>query len=121
MRYQLVEIAGNKLPCRFGFNALSEFCSNTNTSLADLDSIASNMSLESALALIYVGLKDGHRVKCKEDGKVTDFKYTMEDVADLIDEDWDVMAKVFEVFESMMGGKKKKVHSMPKASRPTKK
>lgn len=118
MRYQEVEIAGEQYPCRFGFNALSEFCKLTGLKLQELDKIGQDIDLEQALSLIFCGLKDGHRVKNKDNNKPDNFNLTKEDVADLIDEDWSVMEKVFKVFEEMMSSKKKAQKPMPKASKP---
>ena len=83
MNYTFIEINKEKLPIKFGFNALRKYSSKTNTSLQDLDKLGVDMTLDGALNLIYCGIEDGHRAAKQE------FKLTIDDLADLIDNDLD--------------------------------
>ena len=52
MNYTFIEINKEKLPIKFGFNALRKYSSKTNTSLQDLDKLGVDMTLDDALTLI---------------------------------------------------------------------
>lgn len=90
---QIIETNERKLPVRFGFNALREFSRMTGMTLAQLESMGSDMTLDQAITLMFCGLKDGAR---KEK---TQFRYSVDDVADWIDDDEELIEKVFKVFE----------------------
>lgn len=98
---QFIDIADRKHPIRFGFNALREFSRMTGTTLADLEKLGEGMTLDHAVTLMYCGFKDGAR---KEKAP---FRYTVEDIADWIDEDGELIAKVFAVFEQQFAAEKK--------------
>jgi len=100
-------IAGKDYPVKYGFAALRAFSDATGTTLGDLGKLGSNMTFTQALALVWAGLKDGARVTKIE------FNLTIDDVADLLDEDDDAMTKVLKVFEDSLskpakGSRKKK-------------
>lgn len=81
VKLKKLAIGGELRPLHFGFAALSEWCEMSGLGIQDLGTIGDNLSLKSAISLIYVGLKHGAR-KSKED-----FKYNSDDVADWIDEE----------------------------------
>jgi|TARA_E500000305_G_C3933142_1_gene193746 hypothetical protein len=96
---QLKEIAIGKemRPLHFGFAALAEWCDMSGKGLADLGDIGDNLSLSSAINLIYCGLKHGARKKKKE------FIHTQDDIADWIDEEgMEVFNECMEVFTESM-------------------
>jgi len=96
---KLKEIAIGKemRPLHFGFAALAEWCDLTGKGLQDLGDIGENLSLTSAIGLIYCGLKHGAR-KAK-----IDFSFTSEDVADWIDDEgMGVFNECMEVFTESM-------------------
>lgn len=91
-----------KVPVRFGFNALREFSKMTGTTLSQLENLGEDMTLDQAVTLMFCGFKDGAR-KAK-----LPFKYTVDDVADWIDEDQDLIEKVFKVFEDQFASEVEK-------------
>lgn len=81
-----------ELAIRFGMNALRLFTKATNKTLNDLQYLGSDMSLEDALQLIQAGLIDGHRKAGQE------YIYSIEDIADFLDEDQSVLERAMKVF-----------------------
>ena len=99
--YNFVEIDGEKYPIRFGMNALRKFGKRTGTTLADLEKLGADMDLENALQLVYAGIEDGYR-KAKQKCELN-----MDSLADLIDNDYDALAKCMSILSQQMGGNKK--------------
>lgn len=97
--YEIIIINGNDYPVRFGMNSLRMFCKDTGRSLADLDSLGDGMSLDDACSLILNGIKDGSRVSGQE------CSLTIDEVADLLDEDFDAMNRVLNVFTEQFSSK----------------
>lgn len=88
-----IAIGGEMRPIHYGFAALGEWCDMSGISLQELGKIGDNLSLTSAIQLIYCGLKHG----CRRQKK--DFNYTHEDIADWIDDEgMDVFNDAMEVF-----------------------
>tara|TARA_R100001443_G_C3362866_1_gene179381 strand:+ start:1718 stop:2044 length:327 start_codon:yes stop_codon:yes gene_type:complete len=108
MNYSFININEKKYPIKFGFNALRKYSSKTNTSLQDLDKLGDNMTLDSALTLIYCGIEDGYRAAKQE------FDLTIDDLADLIDNDYDSIGRAMEILAEHMGGSNEK---KPKAKK----
>ena len=116
--YEVVIINGKDYSVRFGINSLRMFCKDTGRSLSDLDSLGDGMSLDDACYLILNGIKDGSRVSGQE------CSLTIDDVADLLDEDFDAMNKVLNVFTEQFSSKfsdekkpKGAVKKLPKAKK----
>ena len=101
-KYTFVEIGGQKHPIKFGFNALRKYSAKTDTSLQDLDKLGQEMSLDGALTLIHCGIEDGYRAAKQL------CELTLDDLAVLIDEDFDSIGRCMEVLSEQMGGKEKK-------------
>ncbi len=97
--YEIVIINGIDFPVRFGMNALRMFCKDTNKALSDLDKLGDSMSLDDACYLILNGIKDGSRVSGQE------CSLTVDGVADLLDEDFEALNKVLEVFSTQFSAK----------------
>jgi len=95
--FEYVKINGKKRPCKFGFNALRHFSRMTGIGISEMDKIGDNMTFDTALALIYCGLKDGARAS-KED-----FIYTMDDLGDDLDYDISAIERCMVLFTEMMG------------------
>lgn len=98
MNYTFIEINNKKLPIKFGFNALRKYSSKTNTTLQDLDKLGVDMTLNDALTLIYCGIEDGYRAAKQE------CEISIDDLADLIDGDFDSVGKAMEILTEQMGG-----------------
>lgn len=96
MKATPVFINGKDYPVKYGFAALRAFTDKTNTNLGELSALGDNMTISQAIALVWAGLKDGARVMKQ------DFNLSLDDVADLLDEDHDAMTKVLKVFELSM-------------------
>ena len=92
-----VEIGGEERPVKFGFAALMEFTEENGYTMADLDNLGENMKLKDALFLVWCGLKHGARVEKKP------YSYSIEEVADWLDEQPEAMDKVLNVFSSSFG------------------
>ena len=56
-----IETNERKHAVRFGFNALREFSRMTGTTLAQLEDLGVDMTLDQAVTLMYCGFKDGAR------------------------------------------------------------
>lgn len=82
---------GKLYPVYFGMNSHVEFCKLENVTLDELNAIQSNMKLNYIISFVYVGLKHGAR-KSKQE-----FKLTLEEVGDLIDDDKEFMNNVMDV------------------------
>jgi hypothetical protein len=107
--YTFVELGGKKYPLKFGFNALRKYSKKTGTTLAELNNIGDNMSLNDALILIHCGIEDGHRAakqKCV---------LSLDELADLMDGDMEGIARCMEVLAEMMGGSTEKKSKPKKA------
>jgi len=107
-KYEFVKIGTKQYPVKFGFSALRKYSAKTQTTLQDLEKLGQEMTLDGALTLIYCGIEDGYRAakqKCE---------LTIDDLGDLIDDDFDSISRCMEVLSSQMGGDKGK---KPKASK----
>jgi len=101
-KYTFTKIGSKDYPIKFGFNSLRKYSAKTNTSLQDLDKLGVNMNLDNALTLIFCGIEDGYRAAKQE------FSLTMDDLADLIDDDFDAIGRCMEVLAEQMGGNAEK-------------
>jgi len=99
---EIIETNERKHPIRFGFNALREFSKMTGMTLSQLESLGNDMTLDHAITLMYCGFKDGAR---KE--KVN-FRYSVDDISDWIDDDESLIEKVFKVFEDQFNSEAEK-------------
>ena len=97
-----VNIAGKEMPVKFGFAALMEFTDMLGLSMNELESLGDNMTLRTAVSLIWCGLKHGHR------SERIPFDLQIEDVADLLDQDIEAMEKVLAVFGDSFAKEEKK-------------
>lgn len=89
-----VEIGKEQRPVKYGFAALMEFTEANGYTMADLDSLGDNMKLKDALFLVWCGLKHGARVEKKP------FNFTIEEVADWLDDKPEAMEETLNVFSS---------------------
>ena len=94
--FEYVKINDRNMPVKFGFNALRHFSRMTNTSIADFDKIGTSMTFDTALVLIFCGLQDGARA-AKES-----FSYTIDDLADDLDNDMSAIERCMVIFTEMM-------------------
>lgn len=92
-----VEIGSKKRAVKFGFAALMEFTEANGYTMANLDSLGDNMKLKDAIFLVWCGLKHGARVEKKP------FTYTIDDIADWLDDRAEAMEEVLSVFGSSFG------------------
>ena len=97
MNYKMITIGKEDHPIKFGFNALRKYSKMTNTSLADLDKLGQEMTLDNALILMYCGIEDGYRAAKQE------MKLSVDDLADSIDGDFNSIARCMEILGEMMG------------------
>lgn len=105
----IVETKRGKLPVRYGMNALAQFGDLTGKSMnevmASLGSLG-DLKISELLAFVYAGFVDGARW-AKDECKIE----SLEDVGDMIDEDGQLINKMFEAFngdsEAEGDGKKK--------------
>jgi len=102
MKYTFLETTNDKIPIKFGFGALAKYSEQTNTTLADLDKLGNGMRLDQALLLIMCGIEDGHRAAKQ------DFNLTVSDLADMVDEDHELIARAMNILTDQMGGSTKK-------------
>lgn len=97
-----LKIAGKEMPVKYGFAALMEFTDMAGLSMNQLESLGDNMSLKTAVTLIWCGFKHGARAEKKS------FDMTIDDVADLLDDDLQAMEKVLAVFGDSFAQEEKK-------------
>lgn len=97
-----INIAGNEMPVKYGFAALMEFTDIAGLSMNELESLGDTMNLKTAITLIWCGFKHGARAEKKS------FEMSIEDVADLLDEDMEAMEKVLSVFGDSFAKEEKK-------------
>ena len=90
--FEVIKIGDKTLPIRFGMNALRLYCKEQNVSLNEISKLGSNISLDEACCLILCGLKDGARKAKKE------INFTIDDVADALDDDFSLLEKAMEIF-----------------------
>ena len=102
MKATPVFINGKDYPVKYGFAALRKFSDITGTTLQELDGLANKMTLTQAIALVYAGLADGARVT------KTEFTLSLDEVADLMDDDNEAMTNVLNVFAESFGDTKAK-------------
>ena len=87
-----INIGGRLRPIRFGFNALSDFCTLTGMKIGDLDKIGSGMDFSHIRALVFCGLKAGARRAGEK------FTATLEDVGDWMDDNPESLVACFDEF-----------------------
>ena len=97
--FEVVILNKKDYPIRFGMNALRIYCKQTNRSLNDLQKLGQDMSLDDAVQLMFAGLRDGSRVAGKE------FTLTIDDLTDILDEDFDALQKCLNVFSEQFSAK----------------
>tara|TARA_R110002051_G_scaffold103198_1_gene174951 strand:- start:16585 stop:16932 length:348 start_codon:yes stop_codon:yes gene_type:complete len=113
--FEYVEINGKKFPCKYGFNALRHFSRMSGTSISDMESLGTNMTFDTAICLIFCGLKDGARA-AKES-----FNYTMDDLGDDLDNDMGGIERCMLLFTEQMGGKENHEKKSQKVTKVKKK
>jgi len=89
-----VEIGGESRPVKFGFAALMEFTEANGYTMANLDTLGDNMKLKDAIYLVWCGLKHGARIDKKP------FPFSIEDIADWLDDKPEAMEEILAVFGS---------------------
>jgi len=109
MEYTFVKLGEDKYPIKFGFNALRKYSMKTGTTLNELNKLGADMNLNDALILIYCGIEDGYRAAKQE------CKLSVDDLADLMDGDFDAIGRCMEVLTQMMGGDSEKKPKPKKA------
>lgn len=97
--YKFLQINDKKYPIRFGFAALRKFSLKTDTTMNELTNMSADMNLDHALQLIYCGIEDGYR-KAKQKIEIE----SVDDLADLIDTDFDSIARAMDILTDMMSG-----------------
>ena len=104
MKYEILEIGKQKMPIRFGFNALRKYSVMTGATMNDLNKLSQGkMTFNDAFSLIYCGLEDGFRAAKQP------FNYSLDDITDMFDGNMDCMEKAFEMLGRAMGeGSEKK-------------
>ena len=90
-------IGGEMRPVHFGFATLADWCDMCKMTLADISKLGDNMPISTAISMVFCGLKHGAR-KSKEE-----FKYSVEDVADWLDDDQNALTETMEIFTKSMG------------------
>ena len=95
--FEYIKINDKKMACKFGFNALRHFSKETGTSIQDMGKIGNDMTFETAIQLIYCGLKDGARAAKDV------FTYTIDDLGDDLDYDMEAIERCMTLFTEQMG------------------
>lgn len=112
-----IEINGKPTTIKYGWAALRDFTQKTNINLSDFENGAlDNLDVETILALIWSGLKQGAR----KDG--VPFELTLDEVADILDDHPELLSKCIQDFESSISSpspNKKAVKVPQKQSRKT--
>jgi len=93
---ETIEFGGEQRPVKYGWNALAIFGKLSGTGLNDLDKFDEDMAFGDVLFLIYAGLKEGARADKKE------FKLTVENIGDFLDDNTDKVKEFMDVFTNQM-------------------
>lgn len=91
MKYDFIKLGNKNMAISFGFAALRKYSELTNTSLSDLQKLGTDMTLNDTLILLWCGIKDGHR-RAKQE-----FELSVDDIADMLDGNFDVLEDAFEI------------------------
>ena len=97
--FEVVILNGKDYPCSFGMNTIRLWCKSTDRNLQDLDKIGEDMSLNDAVYLVQAGLTDGARRAGKQ------FDLSVEEISDLLDDDFDALQRVLNVFSEQFSAK----------------
>ena len=108
---EFIEVNGKRYPVRFGFNALREFTAVTGTTLSQLQTLQENITLDNAIKLVWCGFKDGARKEKMP------FSITVDDIADLLDEDSSILEQAFDTFNRHFSNDEKKPRAKAKAAK----
>ena len=92
MDTQQIKVGEKLYPVKYGFNALRIFCNESGIEVQEIENISQSMSLDHAINLVWAGLKDGARVE-----KI-DFNLSVEDIADMMDEENTLITQCMELF-----------------------
>lgn len=98
---EILEINNTLYPIRFGMNALRMFCKEQKIPLTGLADLANDISLDEACMLILCGLRDGAR----KQGQICSL--TIDDIADALDNDMDLITKAMTLFADSFNTKDK--------------
>ena len=98
---EIIEINKELYPIRFGMNALRMFCKEQKIPLTGLADLANEISLDEACMLILCGLRDGAR----KQNQVC--KLSIEDIADALDDDMELITKAMGIFADSFNTKEK--------------
>tara|TARA_R110002020_G_scaffold446158_1_gene658350 strand:- start:1127 stop:1480 length:354 start_codon:yes stop_codon:yes gene_type:complete len=109
MNYEFIKLGKKDMPISFGFAALRNYSELTKTSLADLQKLGMEMTLNDALTLLWCGVKDGHR-RAKQE-----FDLSIDDLADCLDGNFDILQTAFEIVGRQMSDGLTKTEKKPKA------
>ena len=97
-----LKLQSGPMPLKYGWAALRDWTGLTGKSLQDLEGLNDNMTVEEVISLIWVGLKQGARIEKKE------FDLDFDDVADLMDENPNLMAKAMSEFANSISSPNQK-------------
>lgn len=92
----VITTPAGELPFHFGMAALSAFLDEEKMQLSEVHLLGQDMPLSRAFRLMWHGFRDGAR---KER---TEFTYTMEDMADWLDEDFSLFDTCMNLFASSL-------------------
>lgn len=100
-----IVINNKQHPVRFCFNALAEFCRMNNMTLAQMEKMGNEMTLDMALTLIYCGLKHGARYEKRA------FDFDIYDIGDMMTDNPEMLNDCMKAFGDSQAkpGDKKKV------------
>jgi hypothetical protein len=91
-----VKLESGSMPLKYGWAALRDWTGITGKSLQDLESLGSEMTVSEVITLIWVGFKQGARVEKVE------FTLSEEEVADLMDDNPNLMNDAMKEFAKSM-------------------
>lgn len=100
--YEYVKINEKKRPIKFGFNCLRKFSRITGMGLNEMDKLGDNMTLDTAVTLIWCALEDGARATKEK------FTYTIDNLSDELDNDITIIERCMEVFTDQISAKTEK-------------
>jgi len=90
--YEVLKIGNDVWPIRFGMNALRKYTKKQGITLNELGKIGETITLDDACVLVLCGIEDGCR-KAKKD-----MTLTVEDIADALDDDMNIIEKAMSIF-----------------------
>ena len=102
-----ITIDEQEYPVHFGYAALLKFEREFKKSITKLD--FNNIGVLESMQIVWCGFADGHRMAKKKGDlpKSTKFEMSIDDIADLVDTDNNLLTRLMEMFSTALAPEEK--------------